>query len=101
MSRPTVVRRLTAVIALLAVLCLALPAVAAPGAHGQSHRTRAVQASSFVDQIFAWIGTLLPSPSQTDRTEKAGTYSAPSGANDLSSTNPKEADRGSQVDPNG
>jgi hypothetical protein len=101
MSRPTVVRRLTAVIVLLAVLCLALPAVAAPGARGQSHRTRAVHASSFVDQFVAWIGTLLPSPSQTGRTEKAGTYSAPSGANDFSSTIPKESDRGGMVDPNG
>jgi hypothetical protein len=101
MSRSTVVRRLTAVIALLAVFCLALPAVAAPGAHGQSHRTRAVHASSFVDQLVAWIGTLLPSPSQTGRTEKAGTYSAPSGANSLAPTNASESDRGGMVDPNG
>jgi hypothetical protein len=101
MSRPTVVRRLTAVIALLAVFCLALPAVAAPGAHRQSHRTRAVHASSLVDQFVAWIGTLLPSPSQTGRTEKTGTYSAPSGASVFSSTHPSESDRGGMLDPNG
>jgi hypothetical protein len=99
MSRPTVVRRLAAVTALLAVFCLALPAAAAPGAHRQPARAHA--ASGLVDQFFAWIGTLLPSPSQAGRTEKAGTYSAPSGANDFSSTNPKESDRGGMVDPNG
>ena len=70
MSRPTVVRRLTAVIALLAVFCLALPAVAAPGAHGQSHRTRVVHTSSLVDQFVAWIGGFWTGPAQPAPAEK-------------------------------
>jgi hypothetical protein len=105
MSRPTVVRRLTAVIALLAVLCLALPAVAAPGAQGQSHRTRAVHAPSLVDQLVAWIGSFLPgqtvSHSRTSPAEKAGAYTAPGGTNSLAPTRASEADRGGMVDPNG
>jgi hypothetical protein len=101
MSRPTVVRRLTAVIALLAIFCLALPAVAAPGAHGQSHRTRAVHASSLADQLVAWIGTLLPSPSQTAPAEKAVTYTAPGGTNSSASPHTSESDRGGMLDPNG
>ena len=74
MSRPTVIRRLTAVFALLAVLCLALPAAAAPGARGHAHQTRAVHAASLVDQFLAWIGSFWTGPSQgrADRTEKAG-----------------------------
>ena len=101
MSRLTVVRRLAVVTALLAVFCLALPAAAAPGAHRQSARAHASHASGLVDQFIAWIGTLLPAPSQTSRTEKAGTYSAPSGANVFSSTSTSESDRGGMLDPNG
>jgi hypothetical protein len=101
MSRPTVVRRLTAVIALLAIFCLALPAVAAPGAHGPSHRTRAVHASSLVDQLVAWIGSVWTGPAQgqTAPAEK-GIQISPSGANGLLPLT-NEADHGGMIDPNG
>jgi hypothetical protein len=74
MSRPTVVRRLTAVLALLAVLCLALPAAAAPGARGQSPRAHVAQESSLVDQLLAWIGGFWSGASQgqAERMDKAG-----------------------------
>jgi hypothetical protein len=102
MSRPTVVRRLTAVIALLAVLCLALPAVAAPGAHGQSHRTRAVHSSSLVDQLFAWIGSFWIglSQSQAAPAEKAIPV-APGGSGTHASTPTNSSEAGGMIDPNG
>ena len=57
MSRTTFVRRLTAVIALLAIFCLAVPATAAtPG----SHPTKSPTVShSFVDQFLAWLAELV------------------------------------------
>jgi hypothetical protein len=99
MSRPTVVRRLTAVIVLLAVLCLALPAVAAPGAHGQSSRTRAVHASSLVDQFVAWIGSFWTGPSQPAPAEKT-LQILPIGIDSLL-PQASEADHGGMIDPNG
>jgi hypothetical protein len=102
MSRLIVVRRLTALIALLAILCLALPAAAAPGTRGQSPRTRTVHSSSLVDQFLSWIGTLLPGQSASQgRAEKVVPLS-PSGGLDITSPRTSsETDRGSQVDPNG
>ena len=101
MSRPTVVRRLTAVIALLAIFCIALPAVAAPGAHGQSHQTRAVHASSLVDQLVAWIGSFWTSPAQgqTAPAEKAIRI-LPIGADNLLPL-ANESDHSGMIDPNG
>ena len=101
MSRPTVVRRLTAVIALLAVFCLALPAVAAPGAHGPSHGTRAVQASSLVDQLVAWIGGFWTGPSQGPAApaEKA-IQILPIGIDNVVPPL-NNADHGGMIDPNG
>ena len=104
MSRLTVVRRLAAVTALLAVFCLALPAAAAPGAHRQSARAHVAHASGLVDQFIAWIGTLLPAPSQTSRTEKAGTavpvLISPDGSASLAPP-PNNTDKSGTIDPNG
>ena len=101
MSRPTVARRLTAVLALLAILCLAMPAMAAPGAQGQPHRTRAVPASSFVDQLFAWIGGFWTGPAQEQKapTEKA-IHLIPSVANSLAPLT-NDSDHSGMIDPNG
>jgi hypothetical protein len=55
MSRTLVIRRLTAVIVLLAILGFALPATAAPEAH-HSSRATTVQTPSFFDQILSWLG---------------------------------------------
>jgi hypothetical protein len=102
MSRLTVVRRLAAVTALLAVFCLALPAAAAPGSRGQSPRTRAVHSSSLVDQFLSWIGTLLPGQSASQgRAEKIVPLNPSGGLDATSSRTSGEVDRGSQVDPNG
>jgi hypothetical protein len=100
MSRLTVVRRLTAVIALLAVLCLALPAVAAPRAHGSSHRTHAVHAPSLVDQLVAWIGSFWTGPSQPAPAEKTISV-APSGNGTRNFTTTTSSEAGGMIDPNG
>ena len=59
MSRTLVVRRLTAIIALLAILGFSLPATAAPGAR-HSSRTATVQTFSLLDQILSWLGISGP-----------------------------------------
>jgi len=99
MSRPTVVRRLTAAVALLAVFCLALPAAAAPGAHGQSHRTRAVHASSLVDQLVAWVGSFWTGPAQPAPAEKTIQILGIGIGNAVPS--PSNSDHGGMIDPNG
>lgn len=101
MSRPTVVRRLTAVLALLAVLCLAMPAVATPGAHGQSHRTRAVHAPSLADQLFAWIGSFWTGPSQEQKAPAEKTIPILSGLFNSLTPVTNEADKSGTIDPNG
>jgi hypothetical protein len=102
MSRTIFVRRLTAVIALLAVLGLALPAAAA-GARQQPHRTPAVHAPGLLDQVLSWLGAFLPGASghqaQTGGMDKA-TALTTGGVGALTSfTN--DSDKGAQIDPNG
>jgi hypothetical protein len=101
MSRLIVVRRLTAPIALLAILFLALPAAAAPGTRGQSPRARAIHSSSLVDQFLSWIGTLLPGQSASQGQKEKFVPLSPGGGLDVTSPRTSEADKGSQVDPNG
>lgn len=104
MSRPTVVRRLTAVLALLAVLCLALPAAAAPGARGQSLRHSTVHATGLVDQLLAWLGSFLPVPSQGGKApaEKSGAIQNLSGAvSNAVPQPPSNSDHSGMIDPNG
>ncbi len=55
MSRTLVIRRLTAVLVLLAILGFALPATAAPGTRHTS-QPPTVHASSLFDQILSWLG---------------------------------------------
>lgn len=101
MSRPTVVRRLTAVLALLAIFCLALPAVAAPGAHAQSHRARAVHPSSLVDQLVAWIGSFWTSPAQGQAAPAEKTIQIlPSVVNSQAPVT-NDSDHSGMIDPNG
>jgi hypothetical protein len=66
MSRTTVVRRLTAVIALLAVFCLAAPATAAAAG---SHRLKSPTISqvSLLDQFVLWLTSLGISPAPAGR----------------------------------
>ena len=91
MSRLSV-RRLTAAIALLAVLCLALPAAAAPV------RPQAVKAPAvnLLDQFLAWIGSVLPG-----REPQTKTILQPTGATDLNGARSQSADATTVIDPNG
>lgn len=101
MSRTIVVRRLTAVIVLLAVLGLALPAAAASGPHHSSSRPSVVHSSSLFDQFLSWIGSFLPgqAPVSQGPAEKAGTPTSPWGGSTDSLTN--DPDHSGMIDPNG
>jgi hypothetical protein len=70
MSRFTVARRLTAVLALLAVICLATPASAAAGSHRHTSPATSQVSLSLLDQFLAWLGLGPSSP--------AGSHSASS-----------------------
>lgn len=101
MSRTTVVRRLTGVLALVAVLCLALPAAAATGARHQSPPTPVVHTPGLLDQLLSWLGTLLPGlAAQTSRMEKTGSGATSGTANTIYSP-PLSKDAGGMIDPNG
>ena len=97
MSRISV-RRLTAAIALLAVLCVAMPAAAAP-VHPQATKAPAV---SLFDRLLTWIGSFLPgqAPAAKDPAEKTTGITLPGGMTTLNSPL-DNADRGVQIDPNG
>jgi len=101
MSRTIVVRRLTAVIVLLAVLGLALPAAAASGRHHSSPRPSVVHSSSLFDQFLSWVGSFLPgqAPISQGPTEKAG--SKGSGTDSVLPLAASDADHGGMIDPNG
>lgn len=97
MSRPFA-RRLAAV-ALLAVLCLALPAAAA----APRHTAKApATAPSLLDEILIWIGNFLglggPSQTGAEGRAKATTLLSVSPTSDLSTSN---SDASIGVDPNG
>jgi hypothetical protein len=100
MSRISV-RRLTAAIALLAVLCLAMPAAAAPV---RPHSPKASAVSLF-DQFLTWIGSFLPgqAPAAKSPAEKAISVGIlPGGTSGTSLGNAVDnADRGAMIDPNG
>jgi hypothetical protein len=103
MSRTLVVRRLTAIIALLAILGFALPATAAPGSH-HSSRATTVQTSGLFDQLLSWLGSFLPNhtPASQGGTEKTlSTGTSGSGTTSLLPVANSDSDRGSQIDPNG
>ena len=100
MSRTLVIRRLTAVIVLLAILGFALPATAAPGSR-HSSRATTVQASSFFDQILSWLGLFGPGSGQDHaRTDLRKATSATSLLSDTSQTL-SSADASQGMDPNG
>jgi hypothetical protein len=99
MSR-SIVRGLTAVIMLVTVLCLAMPAMAAPvGSHS---RIPVVVGPGFFDQVLSWLNSLLPGQEAKPQGlwEKSlipgdGTSSS------QSQTLPTDPTRGAQIDPNG
>jgi len=94
MSRPFA-RRLAAV-ALLAVLCLALPAAAA----APRHTAKApATAPSLLDGILIWIGNFLGAPSQAGAEGRAKAISSPVPTTDGLSSSSTDLSIG--VDPNG
>ena len=97
MSRLSV-RRLTAAIALLAVLCLALPAAAAPV---RPHAAKAPAVSLF-DRLLAWVGNFLPgqAPAAKSPAEK-GLLTAPSVSSGSLTPISAESDHSGVIDPNG
>lgn len=92
MSRLSV-RRLTAAIALLAVLCLALPAAAAPV---RPHAANA-PAVSLLDRFLTWIGSFLPGQQQP----QTKTILQPAGPTGFDGVKTQSADASNTIDPNG
>lgn len=102
MSRTLVIRRLTAVIVLLAILGFALPATAASGSR-HSSRATTVQAPSLFDQILSWLGLFGSGPgadahARTDLRKTASTTS-PLGVDTSQTLSSTDATQG--MDPNG
>jgi len=97
MSRISV-RRLTAAIALLAVLCVAMPAAAAP-VHPQATKAPAV---SLFDRLLTWIGSFLPgqAPAAKDPAEKT-ILTVPSTLSGAIAPPSAESDHSGLIDPNG
>jgi hypothetical protein len=98
MSR-SIVRRLTATIALLAVLGFALPASAA--VHPRAAKAPAVISSGLVDQLLIWLGSFWSvQPAETQgQTDLTKTLVSPTpGTNSLPAAS---AERGGMIDPNG
>jgi hypothetical protein len=101
MSRTLVLRRLTAVFVLLAILGFALPATAAPGSH-HSSRATTVQAPSLLDQILSWLGLLgSPGTAAHGRTDLRKATSATSALLGDTSQTMSSADATQGMDPNG
>jgi hypothetical protein len=93
MSR-TSVRRLTAGIVLLAVLCLALPGAAA-AAPVRPHAAKA-PAVSLLDQFLTWVRSFLP-----EQKPQTKTIGLPVGPIDLNGAKSSNADSNTAIDPNG
>ena len=96
MSR-SIVRRLTAAITLVAVLCVAVPAMAAPV---QSHsRTPVVLGGGLFDQVLSWLSSLWLGQPQPQGSREKVMVSVPGG--DTTSSATSFDDRGAMIDPNG
>lgn len=100
MSRP-IVRRLTAAVAILAILCLAMPAAAAPGR--PSAAKAPVLGFGLLDPFLGWIGGWFsPAPaSKAPAERKLGVTQPLPGESLDTATSTSEADRGAMIDPNG
>lgn len=95
MSRTLVVRRLTAVLVLLAILGFALPATAAAPRHPAKPTATA---PTLLDTMLSWIVNLLGSSSQAEGRAKAASSPIVSPNSSLSSAS---TDLSIGVDPNG
>jgi hypothetical protein len=101
MSR-SIVRRLTAAVALVTVLCFAMPAGAASPNRSPSHRPPVVLGSGLLDQFLSWLGSLWSG--QVSRPANPGEKSTVTSGEDTSSSDqdrPVPMERGGMIDPNG
>ena len=96
MSR-SIVRRLTAAITLVTVLCFALPAVAAP-ARPPVPRTHAAPDIGLLGQIVSWLGSLWPGQEPKPQSVREKIQGA---ENQTTSHAIPLHDRGGMIDPNG
>src|SRR5215213_4104695 len=96
MSR-SIVRRLTAAITLVAVLCFAVHAMAAPT---RLHsKAPVVLGGGLLDQVLSWLSSLLPGQPQPQGSREKAMASVPGGET-TSSVIPVD-ERGGMIDPNG
>lgn len=101
MSRFTV--RVTAALAILAVLCLSLPASAATGSRVRAPQAPIGLGSGVLDHFLSWIGSLVlgtDAPAPAGRTGKGIGITLPGTSGEMS-TSPDHVDRGGMIDPNG
>lgn len=98
MSRLTV-RRLTAAVVLLVVLCAAAPASAAPASRPASPAF----GLSLLDPFFAWLGNLWPGHEGQRQVpeERTGTLRGSSGNGGSNEIPQAKSDGGGVTDPNG
>ncbi len=107
MSSP-IVRRLTAVLALVAALGLAAPPAADAASRRAPAKPQATFVSSLVDQLTAWLLGFWPAPAPAERNRqgKTGTIQmdgqSTDGMTNGESSPPDEPNpRGAMIDPNG
>lgn len=104
MSSP-IVRRLTAVLALVAALWLAAPSAADAASRRAPAKPQATLVSSLVDQFTTWLLEFWPAPAPAERNRQGKTGTIQMGVHHLSGvTNDETTDaapRGAMIDPNG
>jgi hypothetical protein len=97
MSR-SIVRRLTAAITLVTVLCFAVPAMAAPT---RLHsKAPVVFGGGLFDQVLSWLSSFLPGPEPKPQGPATKGITG-IGNTDTSSSASEDPDRGAMIDPNG
>ena len=99
-----IVRRLTAVLTLVAALCLATPPAAGAATRPTAAQPRVTLGSTFLDQVVAWVLDFRtpPAPASQSR-QKTGTVvisTGPGGTSNAAATD-VASDRGGMIDPNG
>lgn len=97
----SIVRRAAVLFLLLALLCSALPAVAAPAGRAHAAKTPAVLDASLFDQVVSWLVSLWPGqePRPQGSREKIGVVVGTGTTTDSAMST--DADRGAMIDPNG
>lgn len=104
MSSP-IVRRLTAVLALVAALWLAAPPAADAASRRAPAKPQGTFVSSLVDQFTVWLLGFWPAPAPAERNRQGKTGTIQLDVHNLSGvTNDESSDtapRGGMIDPNG